>query len=154
MYFWKIEQLKEDIKSNRLSEKDRFIYTFIYIALGAIAMESMIWMPLENPNTLDSIDSFLNIIITCLGTYFSYKANGGASGVDFLGRFFSISFVVGIRFVVLLIPMYIAIFAYYYYVYPIDQELETTAFDIIIYQAWFIFLYVRTYKHIRDVKNS
>jgi len=26
MYFWKIDNLKEDIKTSRLPEKDRFIY--------------------------------------------------------------------------------------------------------------------------------
>ncbi|MCW1890609.1 hypothetical protein OK016_21060 [Vibrio chagasii] len=34
MYFWNIKGLKADIKADKLSEKDRFRYVFIYIALG------------------------------------------------------------------------------------------------------------------------
>ncbi|MCP4261241.1 MAG: hypothetical protein GY938_18870 [Ketobacter sp.] len=154
MYFWKIEKLKEDIKTDNFRENDRFIYAFIYIGLGAIGMEAMMYMPVENPNIWDTVNSIGNIIIPIVGTFFAYKANGGANGADFLGRFFSINFVVAIRFIALLIPMFIALFAYYMYAIPEDQDIVSTPADIIPFQVWFAFLYVRTCKHISDVKNS
>jgi len=51
MYFWKIEKLKEDITSGELTEKDKFIYTFIYIILGAVVMEILFWTTIDNGNT-------------------------------------------------------------------------------------------------------
>lgn len=154
MYFWKIESLKEDIKANEFTEKDRFIYAFIYVALSANAMEAMTHMPVENPNEWDSVNSIGNILVPIVGTLFAFKANGAGAGTDFLGRFFSISFVVGIRLLVLLIPMLIALSTYYIYVFPGDDEIVSTPIDIIPFLVWFAFLYVRICKYIGDVKNS
>lgn len=50
MYFWKIEKLKEDIKSDNFNEKDKFLYAFIYIAFGVVAMELLSYFPVESPN--------------------------------------------------------------------------------------------------------
>ncbi|WP_221799301.1 hypothetical protein [Oceanobacter mangrovi] len=154
MYFWKIEELKEDIRASDFRENDRFIYAFLYLGLSAIGMEVMMYMPVENPNIWDLVDSIGNIIIPIAGTFFAYKANGGANGSDFLGRFFSINFVVAIRFIALLIPMSIALVAYYMYTFPGDQYIVSTPADTIPFQIWLAFLYVRTCKHISDVKNS
>jgi hypothetical protein len=154
MYFWNVERLKEDIKADNFKEKDRFDYAFIYIALSAIGMEATTYMPVESPNVWDSVRSIGNIIIAIMGTFFAYKANGGYSGTDFLGRFFSISFVVVIRFIALLIPMFIALFAYYMYVFPEDQDIVSMPVDVIPFQVWLIFLYICICKHISDVKNS
>jgi len=33
MYFWKIEDLKKDIRNNNFTEKDRFIYLIISLML-------------------------------------------------------------------------------------------------------------------------
>mgnify|MGYP000541776181 CR=1 FL=1 len=154
MYFWKIEELKEDIKTDNFAEKDRFIYAFIYLALSAIGMEAMMHMPIENPNIWDTINSIGNIVIPVVGTFCAYKSNGASNGTDFLGRFFSINFVIVIRFMTLLIPMFIALFIYYIYAFPGEEEIVSTPMDIIPFQIWFAFLYVRTCKHIGDVKNS
>jgi uncharacterized membrane-anchored protein YitT (DUF2179 family) len=154
MYFWNIENLKADIKADNFGEKDRFIYAFIYIALSAVGMEAMMRMPVENPNIWDLVNSVGNITIPIVGTFFAYKANGGCGGVDFLGRFFSISFVVAIRFITLLIPMFMMLFAYYIYVFPEDQDIVSTPVEVIPLLIWFIFLYVRICRHISDVKSS
>ncbi|GHF98071.1 hypothetical protein [Thalassotalea marina] len=154
MYFWKIEKLKEDIRTDNVRENDRFIYAFIYISLSVIGMEAMMYMPIESPNIWDTVYSISNLIIPIAGTFFAYKANGGANGSDFLGRFFSINFVVSIRFIALLIPMLIALLAYYMYTFPGNQEIVTTPIDVIPFQIWLIFLYVHICKHISDVKNS
>ena len=154
MYFWKIEKLKEEISQNKFDEKDRFSYAFIYIAMTAIFMEAMSYLPVENPNIWDSVNTIGNIIITIIGTFYAYKANGGHQGTDFLGRFFSISFVVSIRFIALLIPMTFALTAYYIFTFPDEQEIVSTPLDIIPLQIWFALLYARTCKHIKDVKNS
>jgi len=154
MYFWKIKQLKEDIKTGRFTEKDRFVYAFIYIVLCAAGIEAMSYLPIENPNVWDTLNSVGNILIPFIGTIFAYRANGGGEGSDFLGRFFSINFVVGIRFIALLIPMFLALVFYYEYAFPGEEEIVSSPTDILPFQLWFALLYWRTCRHISDVKNS
>ena len=154
MYFWKIEKLKEDIKTENFRENDRFIYALISIGVSVISIEAIKLMPVENSNIWDTVNSIGNIIIPIAGTFFAYKANGGANGSDFLGRFFSINVVVTVRFFALLIPMSIALIAYYMYAFPEGQEFVSSTADVILFQVWFAFIYVRTCKHISDVNNS
>lgn len=154
MYFWKIEALKEDIKNNRFTEKDRFVYGLIYIVLCAGGMEAMMRLPIESPNVWDTIGSLGNILITFIGTIIVYRSNGGAAGKDFLGRYFSIGFVVGIRFLVLLIPMLAALAAYYIYAFPGEVPIVSTPADILPFTIWYAFLFWRISKHVSDVKNS
>lgn len=153
MYFWKIEALKQDIKSNHFYEKDRFSYAFIFIALSVIGMEAMMYAPIEDPNFWDTINSASNIVIPIVGTLWAFKANGGAKGVDFLGRFFSISFVVTIRFLSLFIPMFLLLIAYYINAFPEDEAIVSTPWDTIPFIIWFALLYFRICHHIAELKN-
>ena len=58
------------------------------------------------PTTLiDYANSFVTIISLFLGGYFIFKANGGNDGEDFAGKFFSLTWVRGIRFLLITIPI-------------------------------------------------
>ena len=153
MYYWNIKSLKDDIRNNKLSEHDRFLYALIYVVLGSISMEAMMWMGMDSKNIWDGIATIVNIIIATIGTIYAYKANGGSQGIDFLGRYFSIGFVMVIRFIVLLIPMFFALFIYYYFVFGEQEIIPSTAFDVIPFLIWYAALYWRICKHISDVKN-
>ncbi len=154
MYFWKIDNLKEDIKNGRFTEKDRFVYCLIYIILCAVGMEAMMRLPIERPNTWDTIASLGNILIPLIGTIIVYRANGGGAGKDFLGRYFSIGFVESIRFLVLLIPMFAALVTYYIYAFPGEEPIVSTPTDTLPFTIWYAFLFWRISKHVADVKNS
>lgn len=154
MYFWKIEKLKDEIKTNNLKEKDRFIYAFIYIALSTIVMETLVFIPVEELNFWDKVSSVGNILIPLAGTFFAYKANGGANGVDFLGRFFSISFVVAIRFLLFLFPIVIVFVSLYMFMLPGERDVGSTPVESTFFFIWSALLYVRICKHISDVKDA
>jgi uncharacterized membrane-anchored protein YitT (DUF2179 family) len=154
MYFWKIEKLKEDIKNKTFSEKDRFIYAFIYIILSAVLMESPKWFPTENMNIWVHIDSISMVLIIAVGTLFAFNANGGNSGNDFLGRYFSILFVVSIRFIPLIIPIAILNVGYFFIVLDGNEELSNSGFEAFTFFIWSVAIYWRTCKHIGDLKNS
>jgi hypothetical protein len=153
MYFWRIEKLKEDIRANRLSEKDRFIYALIYFVLGAIVMELAMLMPLENGNIWDFINSFSNVLIVTFGTVFAFKANGSSKGIDFLGRYFSIGFVLAIRFLVYAIPLLIGLFVYYFFAYGEEEEIPTNIVDVVPFLIWYIAFYWRIYVHFKQVNS-
>ncbi len=154
MYFWKIEDLKRDIKEKQLTEKDRFIYALIFVVFSAIGMELVALMPMENGNIWYILFSVSSVLIVALGTVFVFKANGGSAGTDFLGKYFSISFVVNIRFLVILIPMFIGLMLYYFYVFPENEEMSNTFLGTVPFIIWHAAIYWRVFNHIRDVKNS
>ncbi len=154
MYFWNIESLKSDIKNNNLTEKERFKYAFVYIVVTAIAMELMFYSGYATSNIWDIVNSVFTVMLVFIGTIFAFKANGGSSGNDFLGRYFSIGFVLTIRFSLLLIPLMAALMGYYFYAYGAEEEIASQPIDMIPFIIWGIALYWRFYKHISDVKNS
>ncbi len=147
MYFWNIESLKRDIVAERLTEKDRFKYALIYIVFSIIALE---YFQQENSGKLNlwlQVEAALNVIIVLLGTYFAYRANGGENGQDFLGRYFSISFVVSIRFSVLLFPM-IFVVLMYHSAFGVESELVSTSpIEICMFLLWTALLYANIVKH-------
>jgi len=154
MYFWKIQNLKNDISNNNFNEHDRFIYATIYIVLCAVGMEAMAWMPIDNPNIWDYIRPISNTTIVLVGTIMAYKSNGGRNGKDFLGRYFSIGFVIIIRFMAILIPLFIILMVYFFYTADENGEVVSTAGDNIPFLIWYAALYWRICNHIKDVSNT
>ncbi len=153
MYFWKIEKLKDDIASGRLNEKDRFIYALIYVVLGAVVVEVMMLMPIENGNIWDLANSVGNVLIVLLGTVFAFKANGSSSGEDFLGKYFSIGFVMAIRFLIYAVPLLVMLFVYYFYAFAEEEDIPTNYIDVIPFLLWYAALYWRMYVHIKQVSS-
>ena len=154
MHFWKIDKLKEEIKNDDLSEKDKFIYAVIYIVSCAFGMEAMGWLNIEDQNIWDIVVSISNVIIVLVGTIFAFKANGGSTGEDFLGRFFSIGFIISVRFFVILIAIISITMVYIYYSTDENGYIETSPVDIFPYLIWYVALFWRICFHIKDVKNT
>ncbi|USH04542.1 hypothetical protein K6Q96_22730 [Grimontia kaedaensis] len=153
MYFWNIEALKNNIKQGVFSEKDRFSYVLIYIVLGLFGTSFGAYFPMESSNLWDKVDDFGLLVITIVGTFFAYKANGGDKGTDFLGRYFSINFVVSLRLLPWLIPMLVGLGIYYSYAFPLEEDIVTTPFEVILFQAWIALIYIRMCKHMGDLNE-
>ncbi|MGI9283660.1 MAG: hypothetical protein ACR2PX_29140 [Endozoicomonas sp.] len=94
------------------------------------------------------------ILIAILGTIYVFRSNGGASGEDFLGRFFSIGFVMTIRFLTILIPLTVALTFYYMAEFPEGETIVTTPLDIAFFNIWYGCLFWRIGKHITDLQNK
>ena len=76
---------------------------FIYITIYAIFSELAFFENSTAPVMSDYIGNIGTALITILGTYYLYRANGGNNGEDFLGLYFSITWVITIRLLPLLI---------------------------------------------------
>ncbi|TOC20077.1 hypothetical protein CGJ90_22275 [Vibrio parahaemolyticus] len=152
MYFWDVQSLKNDIRANKLSEKDKFLYMFSSIAFVTIGIELISISPLEPQNVWDAVESVSYILIVLFGTYGAYKANGSEHGTDFLGRYFSISFVVSVRFCTLLIPISVFLLAYYMTVMPEDGIVVSSSVDVLPFIVWYALLYASIIKHIKAVQ--
>ncbi len=154
MYIWNINQLKSDIRHNRLTETDRFIYLFIHLFFITVAIDLIGYLP-ENYefNIWNAMNSIVNVTFLCIGTYAAYKVNGGNTGVDFLGRYFSLSFVVNVRFIVLLIPVMLVQMLI---IASFEDSSETTylaAIESVLYAIWSGLLYWYLFKQFKAIQN-
>ena len=75
-------------------------------------------------------------------------------GKDFLKRYVSVSFVMAIRLTVFMIPAFFLIYTSYFFIYPDDTELVSTAIDTVPYIGMYVLYFWRVATHIRDVKDQ
>lgn len=154
MYFWKIDNLKKDLVNEKVTEKDLFCYLLIPAVFIMIMMELALWLPPEEGNHWDLILSVSNVLICFLGLIYCFVKNGGGMGKDFLKRYVSVSFVMAIRLTVFMIPAFFLIYTSYFFIYPDDTELVSTAIDTVPYIGMYVWYFWRVANHIRDVKDQ
>jgi hypothetical protein len=155
MYFWKIDLLKEDIRNGSFGERETFIYILIYIGLNALAYEFMAYFPAyENAALIDHIESIAYILIPLIGTFLAYRANNGASGKNFAGKYFSISFVVSIRAMALIFPLVLAWLGYFYITSDLKESDSMSFMEIAVGLGIYSAIYWRIIANIKDVTNA
>jgi len=159
MYFWKINELKKQIMEQGLSEAQVFYYILLFVGFSIVGVELVGYFPYEAPNGWSYLQSGLNFIIPIAGTIAAYHVNGGANGKTFAAKYFSISFVVLIRFLVYLIPFMVVLFIYYgisidWSSLEDDEALQTEWFEVVLLAVWSAALYGAVVKHIRDVAKA
>ncbi len=94
----------------------------------------------------------------CFGTFMAYRSNGGATGVDFAARYFSISIVVTVRYMVYLIPVVLGIcFSAFYALMQgssAEQALMTDGVEVVLLTLWYSLIYWSIARNIRDVARA
>ncbi len=154
MYFWKIESLKRDIENRSFTDKELIPYVVLFVGFYALASEFTVYLPYEGINYLTYLMSVLNVLIPILGTIYAYKCNGGGNGENFGLKYFSISFVVSIRFLVYAVPVMILVIAYWIVAYSEQDEIPTTFFEVTLYSGWHALYYYRVAKHVGDTVRA
>jgi hypothetical protein len=157
MYFWKINELKKQIVVQGLSEAQIFRYILIYVALSAAAIEVVAYFPDTESNVWSYVESGVSFLIPVIGTIGAYYANGGARGNAFAAKYFSISFVMLVRFLVYLIPLIVVLAVYYGFIIyessPDDEQvMQTGWFEVVLMSSWLAAMYVRIGQHMRYTK--
>ena len=154
MYFIDITGLKKDIVKKIFTESDRFTYIIVYLLLDTFFLEACSHMTLDSsPTLIDYANSFVTLISLFLGGYFIFKANGGNEGEDFAGKFFSLTWVRGIRFLLITIPIILIL--------EILNEsflnLSTLNLEIVyfvIYSAFTFSIYFYAYQDILEIRRQ
>ena len=145
MFFWRIEKLKKSLSENKPSQKDIFYYYLGLTTLGVIFVN----LPIETYSNISYrwIEWGVMILATLVSIIGSYIANGGSKGVDFLERFFSIYFVLNIRYFVfiLLASILIAI---------ISGEIDSEKNTLIISTVYSFLMSYKAINHINQVSSS
>ena len=130
-------------------------YVVLYAGLNALGIEVTGYLPYEDVNIWTYVMSALNVLIPVAGTIYAYKCNGGGNGEKFASKYFSIGFVVVIRFLVYLIPLMVLMIVYWVVMFGEQGELPATTFvEVVLFSAWYALLYFRMAKHISDTAKA
>lgn len=100
MIWLDIKKLETKISTNELSEKDAFNYVLAFFILSCLSIGT--GSKAEN-GWFNLLNIILLILITIWGLKGAYKANLEVDGRDFLKRFFAISWVIGVRLILITI---------------------------------------------------
>ncbi|MFZ6721718.1 hypothetical protein ACO0LK_16295 [Undibacterium sp. Ji49W] len=149
MYFWKMDLLKAQLIAKGLTENQTYLYTLTYIVFTTFMVELMRYSPDTVFNEWTHFSSTMNVLIPVAGTMMAFRANGGASGVQFLPRYLSISMVASLRFMVLVIIPLIMTIAI---VNP-ESALSGSPFDL-LFSACDALLFFFIFKHMREVATA
>ena len=100
MYFINIKKLKQEIKEDRFTEKHAYGYFFWTFLLFMVMITPTLSGGYPELNVYDHLSSLVIVIATIIGLKYSYHTNGGDNGVDFIKKFFAVSWVRGWRVVI------------------------------------------------------
>ena len=146
MYFWKIDKLNEDLISTGLNQSEGFKYLMANTILYSIAM-----IPSSSPSNLDFVSGIISIVIGVIGLLFIYKYNGGSKGKQIIERYLSIGWVIGIKFVALLVIPSSIIIMILQQSFMGDIPKSTTLFDVFYMQFLSLIYFLWVAKHINYV---
>ena len=98
VYFWKTQQLADDIKSNKISEKSKMYYYLIMMVLFDFIAYLYLVEGLDTVSTTIVISEMLSVIIvTIAGILITFKTNKGEDGVDYIAREIMLAFPISIK---------------------------------------------------------
>lgn len=147
MYIWKIEELKQDLISQKVSESDSFRYFFILSLMTSF----IVLFPAKNISMWHYLDSLVNLLMTILGLTCLYRINGSGEGIRFLERFFALSFVLIIRFCPLIIIFSVALVLVQQHYNPAYGESGHTSWDFLFSLTFSFIYYWRLATHFNDI---
>ena len=147
MYFWKIKLLKEDIRQDKLTQKQSYIYLFSFMVLYvALFVQGIVQIYASWNIEMVVVQSFLAFF----GILYIYHKNGGEKGKNFIKYSSAIGWVFLLRS---LFFMSIGMFNLFVMTYLFDiQELFSVKNSILIGMMFEVLLYWRIGKHIESLK--
>jgi hypothetical protein len=150
MRFLNIKMLKQELRTGSLTENDGFAYFFAIFILETLFINSSFVFSSEAEfSWLDVASILVPTFIAVTVTWLLYQTNGGKNGKHFFLRYFSILWVMGVRFFLPSTLMFASWFGYLSF-YCGDYKYEWEFFTIgnIMYAIF----YWRVWVHMREVQ--
>ena len=144
MYFWNIDKLNKDLDTG-LTEKENLKYLFAWSIIG------LAWFSMTNTSELyEFLELAVSWLISLIGIIILYHINGWDNWKDFLSRYFSITFVAFIRWLVfILLPISIIYGIILGIIHGDDIPTIATIYDVIfitLYSLWLLYLNVKYFR--------
>ena len=163
MYLWDIKALKKKLVTQSLTEAQVFAYFLAVLTLDTLMYQLSTLFPGTEPTDVwDYVEYVVTVIFTVGGTLVVYRANGGASGRQFLLRYFPLMWVLTIRFLVFMIPILIVagavMFGFSESLFdPEAEEAESMSITralLVASWVWFLVFYYRLAVHMRAIAKA
>jgi len=162
MYFWNVNALVDDLKHDRVTQKEQFKYYLLFSIVTVIFMDPYFYDG-STYNIYDLLNSILSVLITAFGTYYCFKINSSGDNKDFIVRMILLGLPIAIRAVVIFIPlMFVAMTIEAFFIISPDMDVEKldnfgdkATLSSVIYLALFLigyFWYLA--KKIKEVSTS
>lgn len=103
MYFWRIDNLKAELASRPMADREALPYFIVDSGFTTLAIA----LPGSSFNLWDVMRMTWGIALAVFGTIYIFRQNGGSQGQQFLPRVLAVSWVVGVRWCVWVIPVYV-----------------------------------------------
>ena len=153
MVVWRIRRLVARLRQGPLTARQ--VLPYLVAAMAACTLTfvftdwSRPWDRDEFEAAIDSVTTLANGLISAVGIYWSYRANGGPEGAQFVERISSIGFVVFVRFVVFtVLGAILWIYAAVYFKFafrPAFEELDLLSLALVT------LFWVRVRSHVASV---
>jgi len=99
--FFSTKSVKEKLLKGTLSEGQLFIYFYLIMMYDAVGLtQQCLTIIGKQPSVIDLVNIWGYLIITGIGLLMLFLANGGVKGKNFLSKFFSFSFTVGLKYAI------------------------------------------------------
>lgn len=99
-YLWSSRFVREQLRTNALSEAAVFAYFLIITAFDWLQFTLIATGPRADVSIWSAVGSWATFVMTVAGLIYLYIRNGGATGKQFLYRYFPLSVTVGWKFII------------------------------------------------------
>lgn len=145
MYFWKVEQLIEDLKEDKVNSNEQFRYILLLFLLAVIASDPLLVQDVVL-HDLSVYESIGMIVLTVWGINHTYKVNVSGDDKDFMVRFICLGLPVAIRLFAVVVPLVIVII-----ISGIYLEVSTALIELLFVLVSQVVFYLNLGKAIKKV---
>ena len=154
MRFLSINRLKKELCTDSLSEHDAFVYFFAALIVETFLVHSLFtFSDAMEFAPLDIANALTPTFIVVAATWILYLANGGKGGHHFFLRYFSILWVVGVRFL-LFSSILLVVWLRYFVFTDSDSDFAYEWVTFVVSNILHIFFYWRVWMHMREVQSG
>ena len=151
MYFWKTDQLAEDIKDNKISEKSKMYYYLLTISIYNIIGYQYL-SEFSGDMTTAIGEMLVTTLVLIFGTFITFKTNNSRGGSDYIARVIMLGLPISIKLIVFTLIFQIVLYevVFYYWNYDILTDLFISVSAAIIS----ILLFWRINEHLKFINNE
>jgi hypothetical protein len=159
MVFWRIDELKRQLRRGPLPQRQAFGYVALtWVLFELFSGAPGLWNDARSGTLRDWAAYVAGVITIGVGTYAAYRANGGGAGRDFAARFVALGFVVGLRLLVLVVIPATVLFEVIIGiagVEPAQRESGALAWaeSLLVLVVAYVLFMARVAAHLRDVAS-
>ena len=151
MYFWKTDQLAEDIKDNKISEKSKMYYYLLTISIYNIIGYQYL-SEFSGDMTTAIGEMLVTTLVLIFGTFITFKTNNSRGGSDYIARVIMLGLPISIKLIVFTLIFQIVLYEVVFYYW--NYDILTDLFISVSVATISILLFWRINEHLKFINNE